>query len=268
MNTQFKSRLHQMASQFPTDYWNDSCSEQELAYAVENGAVGATTNPNIVVNVLKKEMHLWDKRIQGIIRENPAWSELEITWKLIEEMAANGARFLKPAFDTYKGKKGRLSIQTNPAFYRNSQAIIEQAIHFHSLAPNMQVKAPVTKAGVKAIEEMTYAGVSVNATVSFTLPQALAVAEAIERGLERRLAEKKSIDNMAPVCTIMVGRLDDWLKVQAKRDGIEIDPSLLGLGGDRLHEKSVCDVSTTRVSVAPAGCCIPASGALVGIRWR
>ena len=62
---------------------------------VENGAVGATTNPNIVVNVLKKELHLWDKRILEIIRENPTWSELEITWKLIEEMAANGARFFK-----------------------------------------------------------------------------------------------------------------------------------------------------------------------------
>ncbi len=238
MSTQFKSRLHQMASQFPTDYWNDSCSEQELTYAVENGAVGATTNPNIVVNVLKKEMHLWEKRIQEIILENPTWSELEITWKLIEEMAANGARFLKPAFDTHKGKKGRLSIQTNPAFYRNSQAIIEQAIHFHGLAPNMQVKAPVTKAGVAAIEEITYAGVSVNATVSFTVPQALAVAEAIERGLERRLAEKKPIDNMAPVCTIMIGRLDDWLKVQAKRDGMEINPAYLDWAGIACMKKA------------------------------
>jgi transaldolase len=238
MITQFKSRLHQMASQFPTDYWNDSCSEQELAYAVENGAVGATTNPNIVVNVLKKEMHLWDKRISEIIRENPTWSELEITWKLIEEMAANGARFLNPAFDKYKGKKGRLSVQTNPAFYRNPQAIIEQAIHFHNLAPNMQVKAPVTKAGVEAIEEITYAGVSVNATVSFTVPQALAVAKAIERGLDRRLAEQKPIDNMAPVCTIMIGRLDDWLKVQAKRDGVEIDPAYLDWAGIACMKKA------------------------------
>ena len=145
---------------------------------------------------------------------------------------------LKPAFDKYQGKKGRLSIQTNPAFYRNSQAITEQAIHFHGLAPNMQVKAPVTKAGVAAIEEITYAGVSVNATVSFTVPQALAVAEAIERGLNRRLAEKKSIDDMAPVSTIMIGRLDDWLKVLVQRDGINIDPACLDWAGIACMKKA------------------------------
>ncbi len=46
-----------------TDYWNDSCSVEELTYAIERGAVGATTNPNIVLNVLNKEMHLWRERI-------------------------------------------------------------------------------------------------------------------------------------------------------------------------------------------------------------
>ena len=52
----------------------------------------------------------------------------------------------------------------------------------------MQVKAPVTAAGVQAIETATVAGVSINATVSFTVPQMLAVGEAIERGLKRREA--------------------------------------------------------------------------------
>ena len=50
----------------------------------------------------------------------------------------------------------------------------------------MIVKIPVTQAGVSAIEEATYRGISINATVSFTLPQAIAVAEAVERGLARR----------------------------------------------------------------------------------
>ena len=38
---------------------------------------------------------------------------------------------------------------------------------------------PATQAGIKAYEEATYHGVSINATVSFTVPQALAVAEAV-----------------------------------------------------------------------------------------
>ena len=229
--TVYKSKLHETVSTTPTDYWNDSCSIEELTYAIENGAVGATTNPTIVVNVLKKEMHLWEQRIHQIIAENPTWSEVEVTWKLIEEMAVRGAGLLKPAFDREKGKKGRLSIQTNPQLYRNARGIADHAIYFSTLAPNMQVKAPVTSAGVKAIEEATYHGVSINATVCFTVPQALAVAEAVERGLNRRSAEGKSIAEMSPVCTIMVGRTDDWMKVTAKRDGIDIDPAYLDWAG-------------------------------------
>jgi transaldolase len=224
MNTKYKSPLHQTVSTTPTDFWNDSCSVEELTYAIEHGAVGATTNPTIVGQVLKKEMHLWDKRIHQMIAENPSWSEVEITWRLIEGMAIKGAGLLKPVFDRENGKKGRLSIQTNPANYRNAPAMADQAEYFNTLAPNMQVKLPVTSAGLQAIEEATYRGVNVNATVSFCVPQALAVGEAIERGLNRRDADGKPTKNMTPVCTIMVGRMDDWVQVLVKRDGIITNP--------------------------------------------
>jgi transaldolase len=234
----FRSKLHQMTIEYPTEYWNDSCSQEELTYAIQHGAVGATSNPTIVHAVLKKELHLWRDRIYTLIQENPTWSENEITWKLFEEMAVYGAGFLLPIFEKYNGKKGRLSIQTNPALYRNVDALVEQAVDFNSLAPNMIVKIPVTSAGERAIEEATYQGVSINATVSFTVPQAIAVAEAVERGLDRRVAEGQSIESMAPVCTIMVGRTDDWMKVLAQRDGIEIDPSHLDWAGIACMKKA------------------------------
>ena len=220
----YKSLLHQMASTTITDYWNDSCSVEELTYAIEQGAVGATTNPTIVLGVLKKEMPLWRERIHTLIRENPTWHEEQITWKLIEEMAVKGAELLAPVFERSGGLKGRISIQTNPQFYRDAQAIVAQAVHFSALAPNMQVKIPVTRAGVQAVEEATYQGVNINATVCFCVPQALAVGEAVERGLLRREAEGKPVDRMRPVCTIMIGRLDDWLHVLEKRDGIIVTP--------------------------------------------
>src|SRR5512138_1621796 len=159
--TKYKSLLHQTVATTVTDYWNDSCSVEELTYAIENGAVGATTNPTIVLGVLKKEMHLWKDRIYAITRENPTWNEEQITWKLIEEMAVKGAELLLPVFERERRCKGRLSIQTNPQFYRNADAILEQALHFNTLAPNIQVKIAVTKAGVRAIEEATYHGVNI-----------------------------------------------------------------------------------------------------------
>ena len=95
----------------------------------------------------------------------------------------------------------------------------------------MQIKIPVTAAGVAAIEEVTAAGVNINATVCFSVPQALAVAEAVERGLDRRSAAGKDIAGMSPVCTIMIGRLDDWMEVLMKRDSIAANPGCVHWAG-------------------------------------
>jgi len=236
--TTYKSALHQTVSTTKTDLWNDSCSTKELAYAIEHGAVGATSNPTIVLNVLKEELSSWKPRILEIIRDNPAWSEVEITWKIFEEIGVKGSKTLLPVFEKLQGKKGRLSIQTNPANYRNADALTKQAVHFDSLAPNIQVKIPVTKAGIHAIEESTYQGVNINATVCFTVPQAVAVAEAVERGLQRRKAEGKPTDSMTPVCTIMIGRTDDWIKVVAKKKKIIVTPGDLEWAGIACMKKA------------------------------
>jgi transaldolase len=236
--TTYKSPLHQTVSTTKTDFWNDSCSVEELTYAIEHGAVGATSNPTIVYTVLKQELGLWKARINQLVNENPTWSELEITWKIFEEIGLKGAELLLPVYEREGGKKGRLSIQTNPANYRNAEAVAQQAAYFDSLAPNIQVKAPVTQAGVKAIEEATYMGVNINATVCFTVPQSLAVAEAVERGLKRREAEGKAVKDMSPVCTIMVGRTDDWLKVVAKKEGIIITPGYMDWAGVAVMKKA------------------------------
>lgn len=62
-HTDVKSPLHETVSTTATDYWNDSCSLAELAYAIEHGAVGATSNPTIVGEVLKKEWPQWEGRL-------------------------------------------------------------------------------------------------------------------------------------------------------------------------------------------------------------
>jgi transaldolase len=229
--TGLRSPLHETVATTATDVWNDSCSIEELTYAIENGAVGATSNPTIVGEVLAKELPLWEGRIRELIAGNPTSTEDEVTWRLIEEMAVKAAELLLPVFEREGGRKGRLSIQTNPKLYRDPARLAEQALRFDGLAPNMQVKIPATRAGVEAIEEVTAAGANVNATVCFTVPQALAVGEAVERGLRRREAEGHDVSAMSPVCTIMVGRLDDWLEVAAAKAGTLLTPGHVNHAG-------------------------------------
>jgi transaldolase len=236
--TAYKSPLHKMTQTTPTVLWNDSASVDELKYSIEHGAVGATCNPVIVLGVLKKELAAWKIRIRQLIDDLPTATEDQLAWQLVREISIQAARVLEPIFHEHQGKNGRLSIQTDPRLFRDSRAIFEQTLEFSKLAPNMIVKIPATSAGIQPIEEATYNGVSINATVSFTLSQAIAVADAVERGLNRREKERKDISTMGPVCTIMVGRLDDWLKVLVEKNNISIDPGYLEWAGVAIVKKA------------------------------
>jgi transaldolase len=234
----YKSPLHEMTQTTPTMLWNDSADLDELKYAIDNGAVGATCNPVIALGILKKEIAAWRPRIQQLIGDMPRATEDQIGWRLVEEMSVRAAELLEPAFAEHRGRNGRLSIQTDPRLYRDTAAILENAKRFAALAPNVIVKIPATRAGIPAIEEATATGLTINATVCFTLPQCMAVAQAVERGLRRREAEGKEIASMGPVCTIMVGRLDDWLKVYLERHGISVDPGILEWAGVAVFKKT------------------------------
>jgi transaldolase len=215
----------------PTALWNDSADLDELRQSISFGAVGATCNPVIALTALKRSPGVWVPRIRALADEFPTATESELGWLAVERLSREAAELLLPAFEQHRGRNGRLSVQTDPRLHRNRDALVAQAMHFDGLAPNIIVKIPATRVGIDAMEEATYRGISINATVSFSVPQAIAVAEAIERGLARREAEGHDVSTMGPVCTIMVGRLDDWLKHTVERDRILIDPGALEWAG-------------------------------------
>jgi transaldolase len=221
-----------------TDIWNDSCAVDELSYAMSYGAVGATANPTIVVDVWKKEPALWRERVRSLAQQEPARTEIDLAWAIVGEMSVRGARLLEPAFERHGGRQGRLSVQTNPTLYRTPERMLAQALEFIELAPNIIVKFPATEAGIGAIEEATFRGVSVNVTVCFTVPQAVAAAEAIDRGLARREVDGLATDRMGPVVTLMMGRIEDWLRVQVDRFGLIADPDALPWSGVAIFKRA------------------------------
>ncbi|MEY4020291.1 MAG: hypothetical protein RL484_443 [Actinomycetota bacterium] len=214
-----------------TVLWNDSADPKELKDALTWGIVGATCNPVIALTALKADSEHWVSRIKEYAKSHPIATEDEIGWAMVKELSVNAAKLFEPEFEKQNGRNGRLSIQTDPRNFRNAKALTDQAVEFSQLAKNMIVKIPVTSEAIAAFEEATYQGVSLNATVSFSVAQTIAVAEAIERGLKRREAEGKDISQMGPVCTIMVGRVDDWVKVGAEKMGTKVDPEILEWAG-------------------------------------
>ena len=221
-----------------TDLWSDSCDVDELAYAIEHGAVGATANPTIVHDVWKKDPRRWGARVRELAAEQPHATEVDLAWSVVREMSIAGARLLEPAFERFAGRQGRLSMQTDPTLWRSPEPMLAQGIGFTSVAANIIVKFPATRAGIEVMEEATYRGVSVNCTVSFSVAQAVAAAEAVERGLQRREREGLKTDEMGPVITIMVGRLEDWLRVLVERDGIVANPAALAYAGVAVFKRA------------------------------
>jgi len=235
------SPLGRTVAETATDIWNDSCNVDELAYAVEFGAVGATANPTIVVDNWRTDPSGWATRTRVLAGENPTWSERELAWAIVAEMSTRAAPLLMSAFAASGGRAGRLSIQTDPTRWRDADALIEQALEFDGLAPNVIVKLPATRAGIAAMEEATYRGVSINATVSFSVAQAVAAAAAVERGLERRDAENRDTSRMGPVITIMMGRLEDWLREAADADGLSIHPAAMLWAGVAVVKRALVE---------------------------
>ena len=227
----------------PTVLWNDSADPDELRQSISFGCVGATCNPTIAYTCINQKKERWLPRIAELAEQMPEATESEIGWRIVRELSLEAAGLLEPAFEEHKGRNGRLSMQTDPRLARSAKALADQAEEFSNLAENIIVKIPATSVGVRAIEEATYRGVSVNVTVSFSVPQAVATGEAIERGLRRREAEGKDVSAMGPVVTLMVGRLDDWIKIVAKREGLFLDPGHLEWAGiaafKRAHQEFV-----------------------------
>ncbi|MSU66789.1 MAG: transaldolase [Opitutus sp.] len=213
------------------DWWNDSSVPAELGEAVALGAVGGTSNPVIVSQAAKAHPQLCLPILERLMIEHPSATEDELAWKLIHELGRASAKQLLPVYEATKGAKGFLSMQVNPKFYRNRELMVAQAIELSSLAPNIAIKAPANDVGIAAMEEMTARGVRVNATVSFSVAQALAVSAAFERGLKRARAAGLPADAIRPYITLMIGRVDDQLKRVAEAQKIATTPGALDWAG-------------------------------------
>ena len=221
-----KSKMQQ-TSELGSDWWNDSNDHDELQHAVNEGAVGATSNPVITCAAVKNHPDIWLPVIDKMIESNSTGSEDDILWNLIDEVGKKAANILQPVYEKTHGQKGKLSLQVNPKFYRNSDLMFKQGKYLASLAPNIAVKCPALPAGIVALEKLTANGICINATVSFTVPQAVQVAEAIERGLDQAEQDGKNIEKLTPYVTIMVGRIDDHLKRIKQSKNIDVDPEII-----------------------------------------
>lgn len=228
-----KSKLIEMNEKFPqTELWTDSFHTEHHMYGLTQGITGITTSPTWVSRMMcnePKEEHI--QVIHALQKEHPEYNEYEMAWAWTLEMGKKRSKVMLPLWKEGNPKKGRFSIQTSIYDYANTDKMIAMAEAVDQCGPNMQVKIPSTCEGIKAMEEATFKGISVMATVCFSVDQAVAAAEAIARGMQRREKEGLSNEGLNPVCAVLLGMQEDWLKAYAEQHDIVVHPEALPWSG-------------------------------------
>jgi transaldolase len=220
------------------EFWNDSCAPGELQDAVAHGAEGATSNPVIVSAAVKADLKTWTPVLDGIVAARPTATEDEVAWELIEALGRRAAEILAPVHERTAGARGFLSMQVSPKLYRDPARMVEHGRRLAALAPNIAIKVPATEAGLAAAEELVSGGINVNATVSFSVPQAIAVAETFERALDRARTRGADMRALHPYATLMLGRLDDHLQRVMAKESVSVDPGLLHRAGIAVFKRA------------------------------
>ncbi len=202
-----QSYLQWLAGETHTNWWHDSADLDELRVALENSAVGVTTNPVLVAKALYARPQEW-RPLLPVLPEG--LDPEQRTEELMKTVTQKVAAMLLPEYERSQGKSGFVCAQVSPARAADREAMAQMAKRFHAWAPNIAVKLPVTEAGLDILEDCAAEGITITATVSFTVPQVIAIAERYRRGLERAKRDGKKTGQCFAV--IMIGRLDDFLR--------------------------------------------------------
>jgi transaldolase len=195
--------LQWLDNETQTSWWHDSGEPAELEQGLAHGATGVTTNPVLISKTVNSDPTRWLNISDGLSPQGQ-------TEQLTKAVVQNAAKMFEPVYEHSKGKTGYVCSQVNPMLASDREAMIQMARRFSSWAPNIAVKFPATAAGLDALEQCVAEGITIAATVSFAVPQVIAVAERHQRAIEAaRKAGKKPGKCFA---VIMIGRIDDYLQ--------------------------------------------------------
>ncbi|MGI8586581.1 MAG: bifunctional transaldolase/phosoglucose isomerase [Chloroflexia bacterium] len=213
-------KLYQEQGQAP---WLDNISRGliksgELQKMIdEDGIVGVTSNPTIFEKAIGSGTD-YDEQMRSAFASGK--DAHGVFFELMLQDIGDAADHFKPVYDRTKHLDGYISIEVTPDLARDTAKTVEQAHWFRERLgrPNVFVKIPATAEGIPAIEQAIYDGISINVTLIFAIERYKQVIEAYLKGLERRVAEGKPVDDVWSVASFFVSRFDT--KVDKQLDAL------------------------------------------------
>jgi transaldolase/glucose-6-phosphate isomerase len=198
---------------FGVSVWYDNVSRGlissgELKRLIdEDGVRGLTSNPTIFEKAIGGSAE-YDESIRRHAR--PGQTPLQLFELLAVEDIRAACDLFRPLYDESKGGDGFVSLEVEPSLAKDVARTVAEAKRLWTLVarPNLMVKVPGTAEGVRAFEDLTAEGLSINVTLLFAQERYAEIAEAYVKGLERRLAAGKDLSRIASVASFFVSRVD------------------------------------------------------------
>ncbi|MET7282768.1 transaldolase [Kribbella sp. NPDC005582] len=206
--------------------WLDDLSRQRLTSGSlrtlieDKHVVGVTTNPTIFAKAIS-DANAYAEIVGRLAAQGVSTDEAIRV--ITTDDVRDAADLFKPIYDDTDGQDGRVSIEVEPGFARDTQKTIDQAKELWEIVgrENVFIKIPATKEGLAAITATLAAGISVNVTLIFSLERYKAVADAFLSGVEQAIDNGHDVTKLASVASFFVSRVDT-----------EIDKRLDAIGTD------------------------------------
>lgn len=200
------------------DFIENSFLDNDFLNLLSRGVNGATSNPAIFKNAILNS---------PIYKEKIAKLKGKKAKEIYEELAVadiqKAADKLAPLY--HAGNDGFISLEIDPRFYDNTSLSLGEAKKLYSAIgkDNVMIKVPATNASYEVMYELMKNGISVNATLIFSLEQSQKCFEALNAGLVKfrknnAALQGKNANLRTPqaVISIFVSRFDRLLNSKAK----------------------------------------------------
>ena len=175
----------------------------------EDALKGITSNPTIFQKAIASGTRYQDS-IASMLQTKNDYNARDLFYQLAIDDIQHAADLLKPVYEETKFCDGLVSIEVSPELAYDTEGTIKEARHLHNTVnrPNVMIKVPATKAGLPAIETLIAEGISINATLLFSVERYKDVAKAFLRGLKTRAANGNDLAHVASVASFFVSRVD------------------------------------------------------------
>jgi len=207
-------------------------SDGELARMIrEDGLAGVTSNPTIFEKAINGSSD-YDAQIRDLLHSHPDMSSRDIFFTLAIDDIRQAADLLQPVYERTDGRDGFVSLEVSPHLAYDTEATIQEAKQLFDLVdrPNLMIKVPSTRQGVKAIESLIASGINVNCTLLFSVHRYEEVAQAYIRGLKQRAVQGMPLQRIASVASFFVSRVDtlaDKLMTEMRPDADAEDQGII-----------------------------------------